>query len=103
VLVLFKYNSAPAFAQYKTITVFIEGAAGSGRVIITFRQGLHGVETTYTGLCDSSFRTTGNNGVGLAQAQGIPGVRVESADTLDEAIAHSLAATGPTLVEVVVA
>jgi benzoylformate decarboxylase len=41
--------------------------------------------------------------VGLARAQGIPGVRVESADTLDEALAHSLAATGPTLVEVVVA
>ncbi|HTU10769.1 MAG TPA: benzoylformate decarboxylase [Allosphingosinicella sp.] len=41
--------------------------------------------------------------VGLAQAQGIKGVRVESAETLDAALSASLAATGPSLVEVVVA
>jgi benzoylformate decarboxylase len=39
---------------------------------------------------------------GLAQAQGIPATRVTDRDALDEALAASFAATGPTLVEVVV-
>jgi benzoylformate decarboxylase len=41
--------------------------------------------------------------VGLAEAQGISGERVTSADTLDAALIRALAATGPGLVEVVVA
>jgi benzoylformate decarboxylase len=41
--------------------------------------------------------------VGLAGAQGVPGDRVTSADTLDASLTRSLSATGPTLVEVVVA
>jgi benzoylformate decarboxylase len=41
--------------------------------------------------------------VGLARAQGISAERVESAGTLDAALHRSLAATGPTLVEVIVA
>ena len=41
--------------------------------------------------------------VGLAEAQGVRGGRVTSADTLDAALTRSLSATGPSLVEVVVA
>lgn len=41
--------------------------------------------------------------VGLAAAQGVAGERVGSAATLDDALARSLAAAGPSLVEVVVA
>jgi benzoylformate decarboxylase len=41
--------------------------------------------------------------VGLAEAQGVPGVRVERAADLDDALIQSLAASGPSLVEVVVA
>jgi len=41
--------------------------------------------------------------VGLAKAQGIPGVRIDSAEGLDEALATSLGASGPSLVEVIIA
>ena len=41
--------------------------------------------------------------VGLAASQGIKGERVTGADTLDAALGRSLAASGPSLVEVVVA
>lgn len=41
--------------------------------------------------------------VGLAEAQGLEGQRVTSADTLDAALSRSLAVSGPSLVEVVVA
>ena len=41
--------------------------------------------------------------VGLAAAQGVAGERVDRAATLDGALTRSLAATGPSLVEVVVA
>ena len=41
--------------------------------------------------------------VGLAEAQGVSAERVENADTLDAALARSLAAAGPSLVEVMVA
>ena len=41
--------------------------------------------------------------VGLAEAQGVSGERVESADALDAALRRSLESTGPSLVEVMVA
>lgn len=52
-------------------------------------------KTVGTRLDDLDFRK-------LAEGQGVPAVRVDSITQLDEALSHSFAASGPTLVEVMV-
>ena len=43
-------------------------------IVVACREGLHGVETTYTRLGNSSFGTTDNHDVGFTQTKQVEGV-----------------------------
>ena len=54
----FHYDDAGSFSHYKSIPVFIIRAAGCFRIIISFAQGFHRIESAYTCFADNTFGST---------------------------------------------
>ncbi len=50
-----QHKCAGSFSHHKTISVEIKGPGSGFRIIVPFRQGLHGVKSTHTGFIDHIF------------------------------------------------
>ena len=59
-------DGSRAFAQNKTVAVFVERTGSGGWVIVAGRERLHGGKTAYTTGNDGSFAAAGYDDVGLA-------------------------------------
>lgn len=55
---LFQNQTSGTFSHYESVTALAERTAGSLWVIVTGRQCVHCVETTYSAREDSSFGTS---------------------------------------------
>ena len=70
----FENQTAGTFAHHESVTACAERTAGTLRVIVAGREGMHGIETTHAAREDGSFGTTGNDDVRLAQTDQVEGV-----------------------------
>ena len=69
-----KDKTASTLAHDETIAAGTERTAGLLRLVITRRQGVHGIETANTHLANGSLSATTYDDVGLAQANQVEGV-----------------------------
>ena len=74
VLQFFEDKDTCTFAHDKTITALAEGTWSMSRIIVASRECVHRVEATYTAGPNSSFGTTSNHCIGLAQTNEVKGI-----------------------------
>ena len=61
------------FAHDEAVAAGAEGAAGTCGVVVAGREGMHGIEASYSARSDGSFCTAGYHDVGLAETDEVKG------------------------------
>src|SRR5262249_12039597 len=73
-LQLFEHQRTGAFAQHKTIAVFVKRAGCGLRCIVTRRERMHGVEPADARYIHRSFRSAGNDDIRLSETDIVEGI-----------------------------